>query len=240
MVDDLAAELEELTWPVCSGRGLTDPFGAMICPMSTAPAQLGEHTHDVDEDQVIVIEGATWADYQRLLAIRGDSSVPRFTYLEGRLEITSPSRSHEKKASRVGRLVEVYCLHAGIEFEALGSWTLEKKEVERGAEPDECYLFGAAALEEDPSAPQLAIEVEWSRHAVRKLDVYRLLRVPEVWIWHRRSDRISVHVLRDDGYVEAERSNALPDLDLEQLVSFLDHPTASAAIRAYQAALTGA
>ncbi len=190
-----------------------------------------------DEDQVVVIHGATWADYQRHLALRDESSVPRLTYSEGRLEIMSPSRSHEKKASRVGHLVEAYCLHAGIEFEALGSWTLEKKEAESGAEPDECYLFGDATLEEEPAVPELAIEVEWSRRAVRKLDVYRKLRVPEVWIWHRRDARISVHVLKSDGYVEVERSEALPQIDVGQLASFLDLPSASAAIRAYRAAL---
>jgi len=32
-------------------------------------------------------------------------------------------------------------------------------------------------------------------------------------------------------------SEALPGIDLEQLASFLDQPTASAAIRAYRAAL---
>jgi len=207
--------------------------------MSVAAERLPDEAPSPDEDQVVVLQGATWADYQRLLAIRGERAVPRLTYRRGRLEIMTPSRSHEKTASRVGHLVEAYCLHAGIEFEALGSWTLERKEAERGAEPDECYLFGEAALEDDPAAPQLAIEVEWSRHAVGKLDVYRELRVAEVWIWHRRSGRISVHVLRGDDYADVERSEALPGLDLAQLASFLDRPTASAAIREYRAALAG-
>lgn len=210
--------------------------------MTAAAERLEEPTANddervLDEDQVVALDGATWADYQRLLAIRGDRSVPRLTYLEGRLEIMTPSRSREKTASRVGRLVEAYCLHAGIEFEALGSWTLERKDVERGAEPDECYLFGDAALDEDPQAPQLAIEVEWSRRATSKLDVYRRLSVPEVWIWHRRSSTVSVHVLRGDAYVEADASEVLQGLDLAQLASFLDRPTASAAIRDYRAAL---
>jgi Uma2 family endonuclease len=207
--------------------------------MSVAAERLPEPPPAPPEDQVVVLQGATWADYQRLLAIRGESSVPRLTFLEGRLEIMSPSRSHEKTASRVGHLVEVYCLHAGIEFEALGSWTLEKKEAERGAEPDECYLFGEAALQEDPAAPQLAIEVEWSRRAVNKLEVYRKLGVPEVWIWHRRTGQISVHVLRGEQYEAVERSEALPGIDLVVLASFLDRPTASEAIRAYRGALGG-
>jgi Uma2 family endonuclease len=207
--------------------------------MSVAAERLPEPPPPPSDDQVVVLEGATWADYQRLLAIRGESAVPRLTFLEGRLEIMSPSRSHEKTASRVGCLVEACCLQAGIEFEALGSWTLEKKEAERGAEPDECYLFGEAALQADPVAPQLAIEVEWSRRAVNKLDVYRKLGVPEVWIWHRRSGQLSVHVLRGEQYEVVDQSEALSGIDLTQLASFLDRPTASEAIRAYRAALAG-
>lgn len=206
--------------------------------MSTAAERLPGSPSPPVDDQAVVFEEATWADYQRLLGIRGERSVPRLTYLEGRLEIMTPSRSHEKTASRVGRLVEVYCLHAGIEFEALGSWTLEKKDVQRGAEPDECYLFGQAAVDGEADRPQLAIEVEWSRRAIDELEVYRKLGVPEVWIWHRSSAQISVYVLRDETYQGLQRSEVLPGIDLHQLASFLDQPTASAAIRAYQAALT--
>jgi hypothetical protein len=36
-----------------------------------------------------------WEDYQRFLRLRGDHSVPRITFLEGELEIMTPSRSHE-------------------------------------------------------------------------------------------------------------------------------------------------
>jgi hypothetical protein len=36
-----------------------------------------------------------WRGYQQLLAMRGESSVPRITYLEGLAELMSPSRYHE-------------------------------------------------------------------------------------------------------------------------------------------------
>jgi hypothetical protein len=35
------------------------------------------------EDYVIRHSGASWEDYQRLLAKRGDHSAPRTSYLEG-------------------------------------------------------------------------------------------------------------------------------------------------------------
>jgi hypothetical protein len=56
-----------------------------------------------------------------------------------------------------------------------------------------------------------------------------------VWFWRRR--RISVHALEADGYAEVPASRLLPGIDLEQLVSFLERPSASQAMREYPAAL---
>ena len=47
------------------------------------------------EDHVIRLSNVSWEDYQRLLAMRGDHSGPRFSYLEGEVEIMSPSRTYE-------------------------------------------------------------------------------------------------------------------------------------------------
>ena len=70
---------------------------------------------------------------------------------------------------------------------------------------------------------------------VDKLNVYRKLGVREVWYWE--DGRIEVHVLRGTRYERAARSEALAGIDLKQLASFLDRPTASRAIRDYVAAL---
>ena len=51
---------------------------------------LAEHDDTPVADNIVVIYGATWADYQRLLELRGEASVPRLAYLEGALEIMTP------------------------------------------------------------------------------------------------------------------------------------------------------
>src|SRR5215470_6376523 len=89
-------------------------------------------------DDVIVLRDVKWADYQRLLEIRGEGPVPRLTYLEGVLELMTPSRPHESIKSMIGRLVETWCLEKGVGITPYGSWTLESKESNRGVEPDEC------------------------------------------------------------------------------------------------------
>ncbi|HLU67880.1 MAG TPA: Uma2 family endonuclease [Kofleriaceae bacterium] len=199
--------------------------------MSYAPAQLEARDDRPTEDHVVQVRGATWADYERLLEVRGERSTPRITYLEGTLEIMTPSRDHEVIKSYIGRLVEAYCMHAGIRFSPYGSWTLKEKQEERGAEPDECYIFG----DEDAARPHLAIEVVWTSGRLDKLEVYRLLGVREVWYW--RKGRIQPYGLRGDQYQALERSEVLPGLDLDLLVQFLDRPTAYDAIRDFRAAL---
>jgi len=186
------------------------------------------------EDHFVLLGGATWADYQRLLEIRGDRSAPRIAYLEGTLEIMSPSRSHEAIKSTIGRLVETWCLERGVEFSTFGSWTIKDELRERGAEPDECYVFGEVA---EAERPDLAIEVEWTSGGLDKLEIYRHLGVREVWRWSR--GRITVHRLRGERYTNLPASKALPGIDLAELGSFIDRPTTSRAIREYRDALRG-
>lgn len=182
-------------------------------------------------DHIVRLCGATWADYQRLLEIRGDHSAPRIAYLEGQIEIMSPSVSHEAIKSTLGRLVEAFCSHHGIEFQTVGSWTLEDKAAERGAEPDESWIFG----EEKAERPHLAIEVVWTSGGLNKLQIYRKLGVREVWIW--RKGRLDAHVLAGEDYVQAPRSEVLPGIDLAEVASFVDRPTTSRSVREYTAAL---
>jgi len=185
-----------------------------------------------DHDRILILDGCTWGDYQRLLEIRGDRSVPRITYLEGRLEMMTPSRPHESIKSLIGRLVEVWCLERGLEFSTYGSWTLEDKRSERGVEPDECYVFGEV---EDPRRPDLAIEVVWTSGGIDKLAVYRKLGVGEVWFW--QDGRLQPYRLVEDAYVPVDRSQVLEGIDLVELAGFLDRPTTSRAIREYRQAL---
>lgn len=187
-----------------------------------------------EQDAIIHFDEVSWADYERMLAMRGDRSAPRITYLEGWLEIMSPSRSHEHIKSMIGCLVETWCMVHGVRFTTLGSWTLKKEREKRGAEPDECYVFGDAP---DPQAPDLAIEVVWTHGRIDKLEVYRKLGVREVWYW--RDGALQPYVLRDEHYVAVDASEVLAGVDLTQLVSYLDRPSTYDAIREYRAALEG-
>jgi Uma2 family endonuclease len=173
-----------------------------------------------------------WSAYEAQLALRGDAPVPRVAYLDGAMELMSPSRDHERLKSYIGCLIEAYALERGIDLSPYGAWTLRKAPRSSGLEPDECYIIGA---DQRAERPDLAIEVEWTSGGLDKLEIYSRLQVPEVWIW--REDTLLVHVLRDGTYQRVEQSEQLPGIDLNALVAFLDAPTAMQAVRAYRSAL---
>lgn len=161
-------------------------------------------------DQRVRLYGVGWAEYEALCAMRGDGSVPRITYLEGTVELISPSLDHEYIKKNLARLVEAWAVRERIRVTGLGSWTVKKAEAERGAEPDECYVLG-----DRRDRPDLAIEVVITSGGIDKLAVYRGLDVPEVWFWE--GGKLSVWVLGAHGYAQVDTSALLPTLDLLKL-----------------------
>ena len=182
-------------------------------------------------DQRVLLRGVAWGDYLRLLELRGERAVPRLTYLDGELELMSPSVDHEGMKKRLARLLEDYARICHIPLEGFGSWTLHSEQQQRGAEADECYLIGP--LTGTPTRPQFAIEAIWTRGGLDKLKVYQGLGVPEVWIW--QDGRLRFHALGDDGYRSALRSGFLPGLDprlIEECMAAPNQTEALALLRA--------
>jgi Uma2 family endonuclease len=179
-------------------------------------------------DDRIILHGASWEDYERILDIRGESSGVRIAYLEGELELMSPSKDHEWIKKTIARLLECWAEEAAVDLNGYGSWTLKERREERGAEPDECYVVGVR----EADRPDVAIEVIWTHGGLDKLEIYRRLGVREVWFWD--DGRIDVYELRDDRYERVERSELLPEVDLAELVTFLEEPSQTSAVRAYR------
>jgi Uma2 family endonuclease len=206
-------------------------FAGSYTAIMSRGAALREHDDTPSEDNIVVLRHVTWEDYERLLEMRGDHSAPRISYLEGEVEIRSPSKDHEQIKSYIGHLLEAWCVDRGIDVTPVGSWTLKEEKTESGAEPDECYLFGTERRE----TPQLAIEVEWTRRGIEKLEIYRRLGIGEVWYW--RKGVIEIYVLAQGTFSRAERSRVLPDLDVELLASMVDRDTLTQAVRDFRKAL---
>lgn len=185
-----------------------------------------------DHDQRVILREMSWKDFEVFLALRGDRAGVRAYYLNGEIELMSPSGGHKGLKKTLARLLEAWADEVGLELNGYGSWTLKNDPNEVGAEPDECYVVGAVSKD----LPDLAIEVIRTRGGLRKLDIYRGLGVREVWMLDRRHC-IQVHVLRPDGYEAVAKSEVLPALDLVWLAGFLDDESQSQAVRALRAAV---
>ncbi|WP_438016985.1 Uma2 family endonuclease [Sorangium sp. So ce315] len=197
-----------------------------VAPLSaplTLPSSQGE--------QRFVMSNVSWDEYVALRTLLDDHPGLRMTYCEGVLELMSPSADHEDVKKRIGRLVELWALARRVRLYGHGSTTYRRKATQRGLEPDECYCVDKV----NKKRPDIAIEVFITGGGLDKLDVYRGLGVPEVWIW--KDGRISVHRLGEGGYEQVERSGVLPELDLGELSECARIPDQADAVDAYWARL---
>jgi len=186
---------------------------------------------DRAQDQRVVINGVSWGRYVAIRELLEDHSGLRLTYLEGVLEITSPSSEHERRKKLIARLVETYAVEKRVPLNGYGSTTFRKEAKERGLEPDECYVLGAV-IDDAKEVPDIAIEVVLTSGGIDKLSVYRGLRVPEVWFFENRA--FSLFRLGAESYEPVSRSTFLPDLDLALLASFVDREDQTAAVLSYR------
>lgn len=187
--------------------------------------------HASCSDQRVTLRGVSWAQYEAMLEIRGESAVPRMTYLEGDLELMAPAISHEALKKCLARIVEAYAEALDIALEGYGSWTLKRQRLERGLEPDECYVLGTAVKE----IPDLAIEVVWTSGGVDKLPIYARLGVPEVWIYEE--GQLRVLRLENQAYVAVARSQLLPEFDPAVIARAMSCSSQTEAVRWLRAEL---
>lgn len=192
-------------------------------------------TESRHEEQRFVLQGVPWWTYVALRDALDDHAGLKLTYLEGTLELMSPSILHEDAKKIIARLLEAWATERRVDLRGFGSTTFRREARQRGLEPDECYKLGK--LEED-AVPDIAIEVVVSSGLVDKMAVYTGLGVPEVWVWQPSTAVIVVNRLIGGTYQRRERSEVLPTLDLVELAKFVKPgENQTELVRAYQAGL---
>lgn len=178
----------------------------------------------------VLLRGVSWEVYEQLME---DNPGLRFTYHAGELEVMSPSGQHESEKTMLARLLEAYAEERDLVLNGFGSTTFRKRAKERGLEPDECYVLQTRKT--SPRRPDIAIEVVLTSWLLDKLEVYRGLEIPEVWVWS--DGRVDVHILVNDRYELRDRSALLPELDLDLLASFVARRDQVQAVKEYRRAL---
>ena len=181
------------------------------------------------QDHCITLYEVTWDSLEFIESVLEEYAVS-LTYLDGTLDLMTPSPEHEESKSTIGLLLETYLRESKIRFYVCGSLTLGSRNVKARGEPDESYN-----LETEKEVPDIAIEVAFTIGGVDKLEKYRRWRVPEVWFWNRK--QLFVYHLREQGYEQITRSEFLPKLDLNLFVRCLNMPDQYDAVIAFQEAL---
>lgn len=194
---------------------------------TSSPADLAASIERDDPEERVMTTGVRWQAYEALLAQLEDNNHYRISYLDGTLEIVSPSRAHEGVKKRIATLLEAYLIETDTRFYPLGSTTFRNQEKRGGKEPDESYCIGA-----EKELPDLAIEVIASSGGIDSLEVYQRLGVREVWFW--QDNRFSIYHLQENGYQPGDRSELLPDLNLNLVAEHVGMPDAFDALKQFR------
>jgi Uma2 family endonuclease len=177
----------------------------------------------------VVFYGVTWNDYEAMLRIVGERPI-RVTYNLGTMELFMPSFGHENDSYLLGRMVDTLTEELEIPVEGGGATTHKREDLDKGAEPDQCYWLHDRAermrgkreldLYVDPY-PDLVIEVDVSHRSLNRLKIFAALAVPEVW----RSDGRKLeflHLQKMGTYRARAKSRNFPALSVAMALEFLE------------------
>lgn len=174
----------------------------------------------------IRVSDVSWNAYLALLSELGSHRATRIAYDNGVLEIRMPGPRHEVINRVLAAIISALAEEMDLEFNSLGSVTLNRQKLAKGIEPDSCfYIQNARAGQgigtdfslEPP--PDLALEVDIASPSDSELPIYLALEVPEVWLYQQ--DAIVIKCLQNGQYDDVPTSQAFPKVSAAQLTQWL-------------------
>ena len=150
----------------------------------------------------------------------GNKRSSRLTYDRGTLEITMPLEQHENTVRFIDIFIRILVVELGLKIKTMGSTTLNRPDLQRSSEPDNCYYIQnqpevagkTVDLNIDPP-PDLIVEIDITHTDINKLNLYASIGVGEFWRYNGRILRI--YRLRDSQYIEVENTSIFPIESLE-------------------------
>jgi Uma2 family endonuclease len=175
----------------------------------------------------VALQGITWQAYQAILHALPQTRAARLTFDDGTLEISMPLEIHEQGSELIGLFIRILVVEMGLKVKSMRSTTLDREDLNRGAEPDNAYYIQnqpkvagrAVNLAQDPP-PDLVVEVDITHTDIDKNRLYASMGVPEFW----RFDGVEwqVFVLDGGSYQEVSHSPTFPWVEKADLYRFLD------------------
>ncbi|MGI8936227.1 MAG: Uma2 family endonuclease [Phormidesmis sp.] len=195
--------------------------------LSTQVSELDLDNFDGQLTQTVVLSHISWQTYQAMLADMGDHRAARVAYNQGVLTLKVPSKFYEIVNRLLVRIVTTLTEELGLEVINVSSTTLERDDLEKGAELDTgFYIQNAYRLEGlDPKIPpdlppDLVIEVDITSPSNQRMAIYQTLGISEVWRYTKRQG-LEIYQLQANDYAKIETSVALPQLTADRLNEFL-------------------
>jgi Uma2 family endonuclease len=191
----------------------------MVTSVSAPTLQSGEKR--------VTLLGITWQGYQDILRALPQTRAARLTYDDGRLEIATSPEDHEQDSELIGLFIRILVVEMGLKLKSMRSTTLDRPDLNRGAEPDNAYYIQnqnqvagrKVDLAKDPP-PDLVVEVDITHTDVDKNRLYASMGVPEFWrfngqVW-------TILQLQGEKYNEVPHSPTFPGVEKEDLYRFLE------------------
>ncbi|MGF1490931.1 MAG: Uma2 family endonuclease [Microcoleaceae cyanobacterium] len=174
----------------------------------------------------VSLHGLNWDAYQQILHALPESRAARLTYDRGTLEISMPLEDHEFACELIGLFIRILVGEMGLKLKSMGSTTLDREQLDRGAEPDNAYYIQnqpkvagrKVDLASDPP-PDLVIEVDVTHTDIDKNRLYATIGVPEFLRYNGREWLI--YQLQENVYQECQNSPTFPLIEKEDLYHFL-------------------
>ncbi len=169
---------------------------------------------------VVTIPNVSWLEFESVLQELGEKRRTRIAYSNSTLEIMLPLLDREIPKDLISDIVKNLLKSAGRRYEPFGSTTF-KREGAAGVEPDACFyilnyqpMINRRRLLPDDPPPDLAIETDVTSKT--KIDAYKIIGVPEIWVYD--SGRLRIYLLQDGEYVESDMSPNFPGIAIAQLI----------------------
>lgn len=176
-----------------------------------------------------ILHNVSWEEFETLLSEMGDNRSCRIAYDQGTLEIRMPSQKHEYYKGIIRDLIKYLAEELDLDCEAIGSTTWKRKDLLKGAEPDNCfYIQNEPAirsvkpnidLSKDPP-PDLILEIDYKSPSLNKQPIYAGLGVPEIWCYNM--EIIQIYQLEAGTYKETDTSLAFGSFPVKEIPRFIE------------------
>jgi Uma2 family endonuclease len=170
----------------------------------------------------IILRNQTWEDYEQLLVIRQENSIPKlyFNATTQEIRLMSPLPSHGNRIDTLRDLVKILLRRQGKDWHCFDPITL-KRFKQAGVEPDTCFyvdnreaILGKDKIDlaVDPP-PDLAIEVDLT--SITNVEAYQSLKIPELWIY--RPGELMIYIFDGQNYQVSSDSLIFANWDVKTI-----------------------